>query len=56
MSDILILTHVDYCPAGHLARVLDERQLDFTVLRVDLGELEGYDLDRPRRWPSWADP
>ncbi|AYC33245.1 type 1 glutamine amidotransferase [Pseudomonas cavernae] len=48
MTDILILTHVDFCPAGHLARVLDQRQLDFTVLRVDLGELDSYDLDRPR--------
>ncbi len=48
MSEILILTHVDYCPPGHLAQVLDERQLDFTVLRVDLGELDGYDLDSPK--------
>ncbi|MBM7059259.1 GMP synthase [Pseudomonas sp. UL073] len=48
MTDILILTHVDFCPAGHLARVLDEHQLDFSVLRVDLGELDGYDLDLPK--------
>jgi len=48
MSDILILTHVDYCPPGYLARVLDERQLDFSVLRADLDELDGYDLERPK--------
>lgn len=48
MTDILILTHVDFCPAGHLAKVLDEQRLTFEVLRVDLGELDGYDLDRPR--------
>ena len=48
MTDILILTHVDYCPPGHLAAVLEAHQLDYTVLRCDLGELEGYDLDRPR--------
>lgn len=47
MTDILILTHVDYCPPGHLGRVLDAQNLPFTVLRSDLGELEGYDLDRP---------
>ncbi|CAD5109589.1 type 1 glutamine amidotransferase [Zestomonas carbonaria] len=48
MTDVLILTHIDYCPAGHLARVLDEHQVDFRVLRVDLGELDGCDLDRPK--------
>ncbi|WP_332775438.1 type 1 glutamine amidotransferase [Polaromonas sp.] len=48
MSDILILTHIDYCPPGHLARVLDQAQCDFRVLRVDLGELDGFDLERPR--------
>ena len=48
MTDILILTHVDYCPPGHLGTVLDALHLPFTVLRSDLGELEGYDLDRPR--------
>lgn len=48
MSDILILTHIDYCPPGHLATVLDEVRLDFHTLRVDLGELEGIDLDRPK--------
>ncbi len=48
MSDILILTHIDYCPPGHLARVLDEARRDFIVLRADLGELEGFDLDRPK--------
>ncbi|KAF1054689.1 MAG: GMP synthase [glutamine-hydrolyzing] [Stenotrophomonas maltophilia] len=48
MTDILILTHADFCPPGHLARVLDRAQLDFQVLRADLGELDGYDLERPR--------
>ncbi len=48
MSDILILTHVDYCPPGYLARVLDERQLDFSVLRADLNELDDFDLERPK--------
>ncbi|MEX6503329.1 type 1 glutamine amidotransferase [Pseudomonas zhanjiangensis] len=48
MSDILILTHIDYCPPGYLGRVLDHAQRDFTVLRVDLGELDGFDLDRPK--------
>lgn len=48
MTDILILTHIDYCAPGHLAQVLDARGLDFRVLRVDLGELEGVDLDSPR--------
>ncbi|MBB2496371.1 type 1 glutamine amidotransferase [Aquipseudomonas ullengensis] len=48
MTDILILTHVDYCAPGHLATVLAEQGLDFTILRADLGELDGYDLDRPR--------
>ncbi len=48
MSDVLILTHVDYCAPGHLANFLAREGQDFTVLRTDLGELEGYDLDRPR--------
>ena len=48
MTDILILTHVDFCPPGHLGTLLDRLQLPFDVRRVDLGELEGYDLERPR--------
>jgi len=48
MTDILILTHIDFCPPGHLACVLDTEQRDFQVLRADLGELAGYDLDRPK--------
>lgn len=48
MTDILILTHVDFCTPGHLATVLQARGLGFTVLRADLGELDGYDLERPR--------
>ncbi|WP_443190464.1 type 1 glutamine amidotransferase [Pseudomonas indica] len=48
MTDILIVTHVDYCPPGHLARVLDMQQRAFTVVRADLGELEAIDLDRPK--------
>ncbi|WP_447592682.1 type 1 glutamine amidotransferase [Aquipseudomonas campi] len=48
MSDILILTHVDHCTPGHLAAVLESRGIGFSVVRVDRGELAGYDLDRPR--------
>ena len=48
MTDILILTHTDYCTPGHLGTVLDAAQCDFSVLRVDLGELDGVDLDRPK--------
>lgn len=48
MTHILILTHTDYCTPGHLGKVLDEAQHDFSVLRVDLGELDGFDLDRPK--------
>ena len=46
MTDILILTHVDYCAPGHLATVLEQHGLDFTVLRTDLNQLDGYDLKR----------
>ncbi|OBY90382.1 GMP synthase [Pseudomonas sp. AU11447] len=48
MTDILILTHVDFCPPGHLGVVLDRLQLLFDVRRADLGELQGCDLERPR--------
>ncbi|WP_325437524.1 type 1 glutamine amidotransferase [Pseudomonas nitroreducens] len=48
MTDILILTHVDFCPPGHLGVVLDRLQLPFDVRRADLGELQGCDLERPR--------
>ncbi|ATH82473.1 type 1 glutamine amidotransferase [Pseudomonas sp. KHPS1] len=48
MSDVLILTHIDYCPPAHLAQVLQARGCRFDVLRADLGELSGYDLERPR--------
>ncbi|WP_339488197.1 type 1 glutamine amidotransferase [Pseudomonas sp. EL_65y_Pfl2_R95] len=48
MTDILIITHIDYCTPGHLATVLDDAQLAFTELRADLNQLEGYDLDRPK--------
>ncbi|MCY1494160.1 GMP synthase [glutamine-hydrolyzing] [compost metagenome] len=48
MTDILILTHADFCPPGHLATVLDRAGLDFDVRRADLGEFDGYDLERPR--------
>ncbi|MGQ7957385.1 type 1 glutamine amidotransferase [Pseudomonas sp. SP16.1] len=48
MSDVLILTHIHYCPPAHLARVLQARGCAFEVLRVDLGELQGYDLQRPK--------
>lgn len=48
MSDVLILTHIDYCPPAHLAQVLQAHGCRFDVLRADLGELSGYDLERPR--------
>ena len=48
MADVLILTHIDYCPPAHLAQVLQARGCGFDVLRVDLGELHGYDLERPK--------
>ncbi|MBG0847090.1 type 1 glutamine amidotransferase [Pseudomonas chengduensis] len=48
MADVLILTHIDYCPPAHLAQVLQARGCSFDVLRVDLGELHGYDLERPK--------
>ncbi len=48
MSDILILTHAEFCPPGHLGAVLAERGLDFRVIRADLGELAGLDAERPR--------
>ena len=48
MADVLILTHIDYCPPAHLAQVLQARACSFDVLRVDLGELHGYDLARPK--------
>ncbi|MFZ3182588.1 MAG: type 1 glutamine amidotransferase [Pseudomonas sp.] len=48
MTDILILTHTDHCAPGYLREVLEARQLDFRVLRVDRGELLGLDLDRPK--------
>lgn len=48
MSDVLILTHIDYCSPAHLADVLHARGIAHDVLRVDLGELQGYDLQRPK--------
>lgn len=48
MADVLILTHIDYCPPAHLAQVLQARACSFDVRRVDLGELHGYDLERPK--------
>jgi GMP synthase (glutamine-hydrolysing) len=48
MSDISILTHTDHCWPGYLLEVLDARGLDYRVLRVDHGELQGVDLDRPK--------
>ena len=43
MSDILILTHVDYCPPGHLSDFLTARRLDFRVLRA---------VRKSLRWPG----
>ncbi len=34
MSDILILTHAEFCPPGHLGAVLAARGLDFRVIRA----------------------
>jgi GMP synthase (glutamine-hydrolysing) len=48
MTDILIFTHIDYCPPAHLAKVLEAGGHSFAVLRADLGELQDIDLDRPR--------
>ena len=48
MPDVLILTHIDYCSPAHLADVLDARGIAYDVLRVDLGQLHGYDLQRPK--------
>ncbi|GIZ12017.1 type 1 glutamine amidotransferase [Pseudomonas sp. NCCP-436] len=48
MADVLILTHVDYCPPAHLATVLQARGCSFDVLRVDQGELRDYDLEQSR--------
>lgn len=48
MADVLILTHIDYCPPAHLAQVLELRGCSFDVLRVDQGQLHGYDLERPK--------
>ena len=35
MADVLILTHIDYCPPAHLAQVLQARGCSFDVLRVE---------------------
>lgn len=48
MADVLILTHIDYCPPAHLAQVLQARGCSFEVLRADLGELRARDLERPK--------
>lgn len=48
MNDILVITHIDYCPPAHLGKVLEQAGHAFTVLRADLGELNGIDLDRPK--------
>ena len=55
MSDILILTHAEFCPPGHLGAVLAERGLDFRVIRADLGELPPVSTPNAReRWRSWV--
>jgi GMP synthase-like glutamine amidotransferase len=48
MSDILVLTHVDYCPAAYLGEFLDARGESWREVRCDLGELDGVDLDQPK--------
>lgn len=47
MSDILILSHIDYCPPDHLG-VLGAARCDFSVLRVYLGEVGAYAHERQR--------
>ena len=48
MSEILILTHVDYCPPAYLGDFLDARGESWREVRCDLGELDGVDLDQPK--------
>lgn len=48
MSDILILTHVDYCPPAYLGDFLDARGESWREVRCDLGELDAVDLDQPK--------
>lgn len=48
MSDILVLTHVDYCPAAYLGEFLDARGESWREVRCDLGELDTVDLDQPK--------
>lgn len=48
MSEILVLTHVDYCPAGYLGDFLDARGESWREVRCDLDELKAIDLDQPK--------
>ena len=48
LSEVLIFTHVDYCPPGHLSRVLQQRGIHYCEVRVDRGELAAVDLGRAR--------
>lgn len=48
MSEILILTHVDYCPPAHLETFLTRHGESFREIRCDQGELASVDLDRPK--------
>ncbi|MBU1331568.1 MAG: type 1 glutamine amidotransferase [Gammaproteobacteria bacterium] len=48
MSEVLIFTHVAYCPPGHLGQVLRQRGIAYREVRVDQGELAAVDLSRAR--------
>jgi GMP synthase-like glutamine amidotransferase len=48
VSEILVLTHVDYCPAAYLGDFLDARGEPWREVRCDLGQLDALDLDRPK--------
>ena len=48
MSDILILTPVDYCPPAHLGTFLSARGEAWREVRCDLGQLAEVDLDQPK--------
>lgn len=48
MSDILIFTHVDYCPPAHLGTFLSARGEAWREVRCDLGQLAEVDLDQPK--------
>jgi len=48
LSEVLIFTHIAYCPPGHLGQVLQQRGIRYREVRVDQGELATVDLRRAR--------